>query len=98
MDGVISDTDMKRYLEHVSSIDLSDIQKIELISIIYAISSHFVDHAHGLQSDNLAMNSRQTSYLEANFRRANNVGTPTFEPSATRLPGLDTNSRRPSEP
>lgn len=100
MVSLISTQDMERYLEQVSSIDLSDDKKRELITIVHSITSHFVDQAFGVQTDQLSLNSQWKSRFEADSVRANNMAIPTIEPSALHLqgPGDDSNFGRPDAP
>ncbi|WP_288806319.1 hypothetical protein [uncultured Novosphingobium sp.] len=91
---------MERYLERVSSIDLSAERKCELIAIVHSITAHFVDQAFGVQTDQLSLKSQWKSRFEVDSRHANKMAIPTIEPSALPLqgPGNDSNFGRPDVP
>jgi len=98
--SLISTQDMERYLEKVSSIDLPDDKKRELIAIVHSITSHFVDQAYGVQTDQLSLKSQWKSRFEADSAHANNMVIPTIEPRALPLQrtGNDSNIGRPDAP
>lgn len=68
---VISAQDIERYRQCLSSVDASMDQKDEMIAIVYAIMSHFVDQAYGVQTDQITLQSASKSRFQAAFQRAN---------------------------
>lgn len=54
----IENTDLNNpYLQFITDLDISHKEKIELICIVGAILSHFVDHAFGVQTDQITLGS-----------------------------------------
>ena len=98
--SLISTQDMERYLEQVSSIDLPDDKKRELLAIVHSIKSHLVDQAFGVQTDQLSLKAQWKSCFEADSGHANNMVIPTIEPRALPLQGSgnDSNFGRPDAP
>lgn len=96
----ISAQDMDRYLEQVSNINLSSDRKRELITIVHSITSHFVDQAFGVQTDQLSLKAQCKSHFNAKSEHAKNIAIPTFEPYTPRLqgPGNDSNFEGPDAP
>lgn len=100
MVSLISTQDMERYLEQVSSIDLPDDKKRELIAIVHSITAHFVDQAFGVQTDQLSLRSQWKRCFEADSLHANNTAIPKIEPCDPRFQGPrgDSNFGRPDAP
>jgi len=92
MVSFISAQDMERYLAHVASIDLPAQQKAELIGIVHAIMSHFVDQAFGVQTDQISIESRQKSRFQADSGHDNVRNIPQIGFASTPSPGASEDS------
>ena len=76
MVSVISTQDMERYRLCVASIEVPIHQKDEMINIVHSIMSYFVDHAYGVQTDQITLQSVSKSRFQAAFDRARIASNP----------------------
>ena len=50
------------YLQHISGLDISPKEKMQLLYIVSAILAHFVDQAFGVQTDQITMRSARNNF------------------------------------
>jgi hypothetical protein len=97
---VISAQDIERYRQCLSSIDVPLDQKDEMIAIVHAIMSHFVDQAYGVQTDQITLQSASKSRFQAAFYHASIGNNPTNQIVDAKSNGVENDStfQEPSAP
>ena len=97
---LISAQDMERYRQCLSSIDVPMDQKDEMIAIVHAIMSHFVDQAYGVQTDQITLQSASKSRFQAAFSHASIANNPTNQTVDAKGNGVknDSSFQEPSAP
>lgn len=91
--------DYGRYIQYISSLDISSKEKFELLYIVNSILSYFVDQAFGVLTDQITLASAERS--NSNSRRVHDtLGYPETQSAAAKSHGADSDSNPigPNEP
>lgn len=77
------------YLQYISNLDISPKEKIELICIVGAILSYFVDQAFGVQTDQITLGSVGKISSAAPHGHATLAYHPDNQTAHARIDGVD---------